>query len=223
MQETVDVKIPSNYTGKPVKIIVEQERNKDRGPTNFISFNLETFDSDIRLTKDKSIPLEDAYDVLREHSGLSDRLPVRFDMANMKMMEFEANPSCYNGPRAWPFKWQGVDCSLAARLTIRIHNVSLEEARRILESIRDEMLKKWRPAPELGSELRVYVSQKTIQGWIWKEYCRRPHRGMETIYIDESLKTRIIKSIVDFGKAMNMYDKYGVTWKKIFLFHGPSF
>lgn len=221
MQETVDVKIPSNYTGKPVKIIVDQEKNRERGPTNFISFNLQTFGDGVRLADDKSISLEDAYAVLRQHGGLSDRLPIHFHLADMKMFEFEANPACYSGPRSWPFKWQGVDCSFAAPMTIRIHHLPLEEARKILESIRDEMLKKWQPLPQLESELRVHVSQSTMSGWVWKEYCRRPHRDLDTIYIDDAIKQRLIQSIRDFAKSKHLYDKYGVTWKKIFLFHGP--
>ena len=38
--DSVDVKIPQNYTGNPVRIIVDKERVADEKLVNFISFNI---------------------------------------------------------------------------------------------------------------------------------------------------------------------------------------
>ena len=116
---TVDIKIPENYQGNPVKIFVEKERPRKQGVTTFISFNLDIGGSSLEVDIDvgKSLSKDIAYQVLREKGGLSDKVPTYWSMPLMKMLQFETNPSCYTGPKQFPFVWDGAECSFAAPFT----------------------------------------------------------------------------------------------------------
>jgi len=43
---------------------------------------------------------------------------------------------------------------------------------------------------------------------------------MNTIYIPESIKQDTIANIEKFRSASALYDRFGITWKQIILFHG---
>lgn len=223
--ETLDFKIPT-YEGNSVKVIVEKEKPKKQGPTSFISFNLDTSGCSewIEIASGKTIHKESAYGVLREKGGLSDRIPTYWSLANMKMMFFEPNPSCYTGPRQFPFLWNGVECSFAPPFTIRIHEQPLEEAKKVLESMKEAFLEVWIPPKVQIETTKIHVSvlvNSITQEYGWKEYCTRPTRPLETVHMDQAVKERIVESITEFEKSEALYDRYGITWKKIFLFHGP--
>lgn len=224
---TVDIKIPENYQGNPVKIFVEKERPRKQGVTTFISFNLDIGGSSLEVDIDvgKSLSKDIAYQVLREKGGLSDKVPTYWSMPLMKMLQFETNPSCYTGPKQFPFVWDGAECSFAAPFTIRVHNLSLEEARPILQSIKNEYLKHWVPPAQKPATLtKIYVStlvNKVNEEYQWKEYCSRPARSLDTVHLDNSVKKRLVQSVQEFQKSEALYDKHGITWKKIFLLYGP--
>jgi SpoVK/Ycf46/Vps4 family AAA+-type ATPase len=44
---------------------------------------------------------------------------------------------------------------------------------------------------------------------------------METIYINKDIKNKLINQLAKFYISSDMYDKYGITWKRVHLFHGP--
>jgi SpoVK/Ycf46/Vps4 family AAA+-type ATPase len=44
---------------------------------------------------------------------------------------------------------------------------------------------------------------------------------METIYIDDPIKDKLVTQLEKFTKSSALYDRYGVTWKRVHLFHGP--
>lgn len=224
--ETVDIKIPPNYQGNPVKIFVdrEQKRQKD-GPVSFISFNIDVpCSSNVIIDGGKMITKEDAYRVLREKGGLSDRIPCIFSLKEMQMIEFDHNPSCYTGPRSFPFKWNGVECSFASPFTIRIHNLGLEEARLVLASIKEEFLKYWKPNLQPLGVTKIYVASQVPSAkhvWQWREHSNRVSRPWETIYLEDEIKKKLTDTLTEFLKSEALYNKYGVTWKKIYLFCGP--
>ena len=191
------------------------------------TINLDIGGSSLEVDIDvgKSLSKDIAYQVLREKGGLSDKVPTYWSMPLMKMLQFETNPSCYTGPKQFPFVWDGAECSFAAPFTIRVHNLSLEEARPILQSIKNEYLKHWVPPAQKPATLtKIYVStlvNKVNEEYQWKEYCSRPARSLDTVHLDNSVKKRLVQSVQEFQKSEALYDKHGITWKKIFLLYGP--
>ncbi len=45
---------------------------------------------------------------------------------------------------------------------------------------------------------------------------------METIYINPEMKNKLITQLNKFYNLSDFYDEYGITWKRIHLFHGPA-
>lgn len=219
---SIDVKIPENYTGNPVRIIVDKERVKEEKEANFVSFYV-GYVSDHLMIGDKEIDFYAFYHLLRKEGGLSDQIPVVVSLQPFRITRFDNSPQSYGGRRVWPFKWKGVQCSLTNNLYIRFHSVSLREAAETMMDIREEALKLWKDTKPIGS-LAVYtpvLRQNTIATYVWAEHSTRTKRKLETIYIESDIKDRLVKGIEEFMGASALYDKYGAVWKKIYIFNGP--
>lgn len=219
---TIDVKIPENYKGNPVRVIVDKERVNVDTPPNFISFNIgEVFDTVV--VDKKSVPLKDFYEMLRTRGGLSDRIPLVVRLGKETTISyFDRSPPC-NGrsKQAWPFKWNGVECSLAGDICIRVHHVSLDNALKVIEDIACEALKlvKDTCTPEL---IKIYfTSQRIDSSYAWFEHSMRTKRDIQTIYIDQKIKDDIRLRLETFLLSGDLYDRYGINWKRIILLNGP--
>ena len=218
----IDVKIPGNYNGSTVRVIVDKEKVKDDKEPTFISFNLNFQDTYVTIGS-KQIEMGAFYHMLRKEGGLSDRIPLTVYLQPFLIRNFDSHPPCYGGKRVWPFKWKDVDCSLAITssiMCIRVHDKSLKESVATLIDIRDEALKLWKDEKPAQS-LTIYIPVKRVDSYAWLEHSTRTKRKLETIYIDTGIKDRLVSSIDKFLHASALYDKYGVTWKKIIIFDGP--
>ncbi len=219
-KEDIVVKIPDNYTGNPVRVIVDKERIKVEKDVNFISFHL-NFVERYLMIGDKQIEMDFFYKMLRLEGGLSDRIPLVVNIMPFYIRRFDETPLCYNGKRVWFFNWKGRECSITGNICIRVHNASLKESVETFIDIRNEALKLWKDPKQEGTlDLYIPLPRRGDGIYVWHEHSTRPKRNLETIYIDEKIKQGLVNDIEKFLGASALYDKYGVTWKKVILFAG---
>lgn len=66
-------------------------------------------------------------------------------------------------------------------------------------------------------KLRISVTNKYSE---WNTYSRIPVRRLNTVYMDERVKQRIMDDITDFLKNEAEYDAFGIPYKKTYLLTG---
>ena len=66
-------------------------------------------------------------------------------------------------------------------------------------------------------KLRISVTNKYSE---WNTYSRIPIRRLNTVYMDERVKQRIMDDIADFLKSEAEYDAFGIPYKKTYLLTG---
>ena len=219
VNDAVDVKIPTNYTGNPVRIIIDKERVKiEDKHVNFVSFRV-IYQGDYLFIGGKKIMLDSFYEMLRTRGGLSDRVPLLVNLSPFKILSFDVKPPCYGAQRVFPFKWQGVECSLTDDVCLRFHNVVYDIALATLNDICEEALTLWKD-DKSNDEITIMVPWRNGPYYQWKTHTNRRKRDLSTIYIHESRKSTLIESIDNFLVSETLYDRYGVTWKQIHLFVG---
>lgn len=65
--------------------------------------------------------------------------------------------------------------------------------------------------------IRVNVYKQNV-GWMFLSDL--PKRSLDTIYIDEAEKTKIIDDVAKFYESQSLYRKFGIPYKRIYLFEG---
>jgi predicted AAA+ superfamily ATPase len=66
-------------------------------------------------------------------------------------------------------------------------------------------------------KLRISVTNKYSE---WNTYSRIPVRRLNTVYMDERVKERIMTDIREFLKSEDEYDAFGIPYKKTYLLTG---
>ena len=66
-------------------------------------------------------------------------------------------------------------------------------------------------------KLRISVTNKYSE---WNTYSRIPVRRLNTVYMDERVKERIMADIREFLKSEDEYDAFGIPYKKTYLLTG---
>ena len=66
-------------------------------------------------------------------------------------------------------------------------------------------------------KLRISVTNKYSE---WNTYSRIPVRRLNTIYMDERIKQRILDDVTDFLNNEAEYDAFGIPYKKTYLLTG---
>ena len=66
-------------------------------------------------------------------------------------------------------------------------------------------------------KLRISITNKYSE---WNTYSRIPIRRLNTVYMDERVKQRIMDDITDFLKSEAEYDAFGIPYKKTYLLTG---
>ncbi len=198
-----------------------------RAPPNreekFRSFLLPLVGAHLRIG-DKNCTLSSFYDILRE-KGLSSTMPaiVSFNPLNIACVDW--SPCCYGGPAVWYFTWKGSTCSIVGKnysgvIYFRVHDLTPTVAEKILEELTQELLARWiNPVPT--NVLTVYTAQKSYNGFTWTPLCTRLHREIDTVYMNEDTKTKLITQLRKFYDSSDLYDRYGVTWKRVHILYGP--
>ena len=54
----------------------------------------------------------------------------------------------------------------------------------------------------------------------WSKLNKLPKRSIDTVYLDKEIKNNIIKDIDEFIKDESIYQKFGIPYKKTYLFEG---
>jgi ATPase family associated with various cellular activities (AAA) len=221
--ETISLNLPEGFNKD---ILVRTQSKKDKVPkpiSNFQSFRLECSGNSLNI-KGKRIMLRDVYGILTER-GLSKTCPKSISLPN-NFESFDWAPICYiNGEKPLRFKWNDIECSIVGHNTstfiyFRVHTFDTKVADTILESFTEECLKTWKSSVPAYS-MMIYSTVLTQNGFTWSGLCTRPCRKLDTIYIDQYTKNTLISEMTKFNESGEMYDRFGVTWKRVHLFHGP--
>lgn len=62
---------------------------------------------------------------------------------------------------------------------------------------------------------------KILKGGYWSVLSRLPKRSMDTIYLSESEKNKIVSDLKKFKKSKLEYTELGIPWKRNYLLEGP--
>lgn len=62
---------------------------------------------------------------------------------------------------------------------------------------------------------------KILKGGYWSVLSRLPKRNMDTIYLEDTEKNKIIKDLKKFKLSKDDYTELGIPWKRNYLLEGP--
>lgn len=62
---------------------------------------------------------------------------------------------------------------------------------------------------------------KILKGGYWSTLSKLPKRDMDTIYLSNEEKEKVINDITNFKKSKNEYTNLGIPWKRNYLLEGP--
>lgn len=226
-QDQLSIGIPSDLARKNVAVRIYDGEKPIKRET-FRSFGITLSPANTFNVNNKVIHITSLIDLLQKN-GLSRTLPVNIRMGTeLAIDNFDWHPNSYNGPTVWHFKWNGIECSIAGELTtqnggkinIRVHDMTPGLGEKIILEISEELLKYWK-SPTAANEMTIYISRDIGYGIQWTPLCVKKHRRLDTIYLQPEVKDRLIKQLEKFFNSEDMYDQYGITYKRIHLFHGP--
>jgi len=214
--------VPKEYTDRDVLLKIHNKKEVEPKTQKFRSFCITCLGNNIPISG-KMVDISHLFTILKAH-GLSKTLPMNIGLGPLKFINFDWAPHSYGGPTVWYFKWKGVECSITSNreyiFYIRIHDLTEGVGEMIINEITDELLKYWVDTKPVRS-LIIYTTQQTLQGHRWVQHCSRLHRDIGTIYINKETKDKLINQLTKFYNSSDLYDRYGVTWKRSHLFHGP--
>ncbi|KAJ3337875.1 hypothetical protein HDU93_000375 [Gonapodya sp. JEL0774] len=191
----------------------------------------------MQLDKDRTASGLDLIHLLQEKCGLSIAVPLQ---VAVKAHEVDVKGADwwfprYDGPRPWPFVWEGVSCSIDfispgesvkyhtfQSVVIRVYDLTPTVGERVLTEIGRELAARWKPADRPIKKTSIYRAVKGCGGaYDWEFFVKRDSRDLNTVYLDSALKDKIVKGLDFFFSNKALYDRTGVTWKRIHLLHGP--
>lgn len=219
--------MPEMCQGKNVVLKVQEPPKKIIPSQTFQSFAIPTHQGTHITIKGRNIEIMSLHQLLVS-KGMSKTVPMRCRLDDVSTIStFDWKPASYTGPNAWHFKWNSTDCSITGNndaynglLYLRIHDMSPDIGRGILRDIMEELYKMHKVV--ISDQLSVYViNDHGYSGYSWTKHSDRPRRSIETIYLDSALIKKLVNQIDKFYQSSEFYDKYGVTWKRVHLFHGP--
>lgn len=71
---------------------------------------------------------------------------------------------------------------------------------------------------KISNNIDIYVYEKIY----WHHTTIQSKRSIDTIYLDEDIKKQILEDVKSFINNKDQYDKYGIPYKRNYLFSGPS-
>ncbi len=223
-EQNLNIAIPKEYTNSDILFKIQNKKETPQKVLKFRSFSIRTGGGCYLVIKSKKIHITHLFTVLKNH-GLSETLPISVTLGPLTFNYFDWKPCAYGGPTVWPFDWRGVECSITGDsldLYIRVHDLTPNLGENILNEITEELLQYWQnPVP--NASLIIYTTQRhsPVHPYQWVQNCTRLHRNIDTIYIDSQVKLKLINQLTKFYNSSDKYDRYGITWKRVHLFHGP--
>lgn len=221
------VQMPESQQGKDifVKISDPNQQKKDT-QSKFRSFHIPT-SAGIPLFNSKRVFVYDLLDLLQKN-GLSPDIPVRYTRPNNDTQKivctFDWNPHGYKGKKAYPFLWDETQCAITGNycdVWIRVYDMKLGSGENIIKSILTALEAYYIPPTAPTGKLNIYTTQKSMSGYVWNNFCTRKHRDIDTIYINPAIKDKIVHGLERFYKSDELYDRFGITYKRVHMFHGP--
>jgi hypothetical protein len=170
----------------------------------------------------KTVPVSHFYKVLMTY-GLSKDIPCAVDHQG-NFVTFDWNPHGHKGRGVWNFKYMDTECSLTGAcvdIYIKVHTKDSDKSTEIIKKLFEEIASSYTPPQPVSKTLQIYTTDLVHQVYQWTKYGSRLHRDISTIYINEDLKRKMVKGLTDFYSSSELYDRFGVTWKYVQLFHGP--
>jgi len=220
--DTVSVVLPAD-SNKNVFINVQDKKEPRAHDSKVQSFRLPEMLDNSLFIKIHNIPMCNVYNILIKR-GMSTTCPKRLG-ANGEFINFDWDPLDH-GTNTKPlyFKWNNTLCSIIGRgrdrlFNFRVHTDDPDIANVIINEFYDECYKTY-ISPVVKNEFSVYTAQLSMHGIEWKHLTSKRSRDMSTIYIDENIKKNLITGLTNFYNSRDFYEKYGVTWKRVHLFHG---
>ena len=209
-----------------VKIDEKKPIKKEKNLT-FRSFAICcTTDGKIIMSDNKFINLVYLLEILQQNYGLSKSMSYSIQLGDpIKILNIDCEPLSYDGPKVWEFKVNNIKCSLTSKnhqLYIRVHDINPGIGEKIISDLSIELLDYVKfKNPVSNTSLTIYTTKQIMTSFQWNVLCTRLHRDINTIYIDKEVKSKLIDQLTKFYKSSEIYDKYGITWKRVHLFHGP--
>jgi hypothetical protein len=219
-----------------VHVIVDKEKQA----TPLASFISYRFAFNTKLNDDIVYNHRDLTFMLWKKCGMSRRQPIAIDHIWMDPTantgsKFTAlpdtSPACYGGPRVWPFEWKlgetTVDCTYTQNESyqfIRVHTVDPVIGDKVITGICQELINMEQarrdamPKPPIVVRRYIAVDQPYAA---WLEIKSRAGRPLNTVHLDGDSKENLFRSIKKFLTLQELYERFGVTWKRVHLFEGP--
>lgn len=229
--QNIKLDLPEKYQDKNVLLKIEDSKTSEKPIQKFRSFSINiVLGTGCINVKNKAILIRHLFELLQKH-GLPSTIPISVILHDsIEFWNFDWTPLAYNGPRVWYFTWEvkngedtkTIQCSLTGdchHLYIRVHDMTPGIGEIIMNDITSELYKYYVPA--LTGTLDIYTTQLTHSGYNWEKNCTKVHRDMSTIYLNPEIKDKIVTKLKNFLQSSHIYDKYGRTWKRVHLFHGP--
>ncbi|KXS10589.1 P-loop containing nucleoside triphosphate hydrolase protein [Gonapodya prolifera JEL478] len=181
------------------------------------------------------IDLDEDRSLLQEKAGLSTAIPLEaaFKADEVRIVDVAWWHPWFDGPRQWPFVWNGIPCDIdvinpgeayksrvGVCLIIRVHDMTDGVGEQVLTEIGAELSARWKDADRQESKTAVHRAVKGCSGYNWDLLVSRDSRQLDTVYLDKVQKERLVKGLKFFLANKAMYDRTGVTWKRIHLLHG---
>ncbi len=228
----MDIHIPADAVRSSENVLVKV--SKPRGPLaqppTYRSFGL-TYNWHARGIASGALVFTDAeiHALLQEH-GMDPPLPPcipnikRSGDAVFKL--FHWHPHGYpGGSITLRFNWTGIACKMSVHDStcyVGVYDMTPGTGERVVGEFMNALLKRHKEPPTPAGELTIYTAQRNpVTGeYTWKPLQKRLHRALETIYIEEGVKRDTVAQLGKFLASSAMYDKFGVTWKRVHLFHG---
>lgn len=214
--------LEKNVVFKVNKPKLDKENSKFR---SFLIGNNNTL-----LIDNNSVPISYLINLLQEY-GLSKWLPINVKLGKeIQLLSIDWHPLSYVGQTSWSFNWPDtskvdeiIKCSIVGTnntIYIRVHDLRDGVGERVLSEICIKLLERIPTPPK--KTLIIYRPVKNHNNsYSWYQLCTRIHRDINTIYIDPKIKDMLIGGLEKFFVSDHIYDQFGVTYKRIHLFHGP--
>lgn len=222
----LNINVPKEYNGQNVVFRIQESKQKDT--TNFRSFAVPKIDKYLVLENNGCIPMDKVIAFLQER-GLSKTIPITMTIGvdgECKIKDIDWNPLGYKRSSQYYFTWMATKCSIISSnkykqpLYFRVHDTTPGVGERVMAEIFTKLYELRVISKNNDTDITIYTT-KNNWGYRWQAVSKRLLRPLDTIYINNQLKTKLIKQLEKFYSSRAMYERYGVTWKRVHLFHGP--
>jgi len=224
MKNQFEVLLPKGYEENDVLVRVKPKDKHVEPPSKFRSFCISYSSHGIPI-KNKVFSIATLFGILKNH-GLTSTLPMHATLGPVQFTNFDWNPFAYTGKIVHYFDWNGIKCSITgnssqydAKLYIRVHDMQEGIGESVLNELSEEIYATWiNPTPD--NKFIIYTTSLAMNGFQWQQIGTRLHRELDTIYINDEMKDKLVNQLKKFYDSNELYDRYGVTWKRVHLFHG---